>query len=157
MLRVIEGVSKMSNETQRREPHRDAVEIEDVARRFESCAIPPDEFNHLAHLTVALWYLSQLSVPEAHARMRTNLQRYLAHHGHDQGRYHETITLFWIKLIRGLLERRAEALTLAEAAAEVYASCGDPQLISAYYSKELLSSPEARTAWAEPDLKALDF
>ncbi len=75
------------------------AEIETVVRGFESCRIQPSQFNHRAHLTVALWYLSQGELPQQAAiRMRVSLQRFLNHHN-IKG-YNETMTLFWMRLLR---------------------------------------------------------
>ena len=133
------------------------AEIERVVRGFESCGLPPSEFTHAAHLTVALWYLSRLTAPEAAGRMRAGLYRFLDHHGVGQGKYNETITLFWIKLIRKFLDEADVNRSLTDIANEMIASLNDSQLIFAYYSRERLFSEEAKGAWVEPDLKPLDL
>lgn len=131
-------------------------EIEAVVRGFECCGLPASEFTHASHLTVALWYLSRLTVPEAAAQMRAGLYRFLDQHGVGQGKYNETITLFWIKLLRKFLDEADANLSLADIANQMIASFNDSQLIFAYYSKERLFSEEAKGAWVEPDLKPLD-
>ena len=136
------------------------MDIEAIVRGFESCAMPDSEFNHRAHMVVALSYLhlSQLSIGEAAERMRAGLYRFLDHYGNDRQKYNETITVFWIKLVRGFLDRAGmRKRPLAGLASELAASYADSRLIYDYYSKELLSSDEARTFWVEPDLKSLDF
>jgi hypothetical protein len=138
----------------------DDAEIEAIVRGFESCAMPDSEFSHRAHMVVALsyLYLSQLSVRQAAERMRAGLYRFLDHYGNDRQKYHETITLFWIKLVRGFMNRAGtRGRHLAGLASDLAATHPDSRLIYAYYSKELLSSDEARTSWVEPDLKPLDF
>ena len=135
------------------------AEIEAIVEGFESCAMPDSEFSHTAHVLVALSYLHRLklSVPEAAARMRSGLYRFLDHYGNDRQKYNETITLFWIKLVRGFLDRVGTARALTSIANELTAAYDDSRLIYNYYSKELLSSDEARTSWVEPDLKPLGF
>ena len=134
-------------------------EIEAVVRGFESCTTPPAEFTHASHLVVALCYLrgSRLAVPQAAERMRAGLYRYLAHNGVDRQKYNETITLFWLKRVRGFLDRADAARPLAALANEMLELCGDATLVNDYYSKERLFSEEARKVWVEPDLKPLDF
>jgi hypothetical protein len=134
-------------------------EIEAIVRDFESCTTPPAEFSHRSHLTVALSYLhlSGLSIAEAATRMRTGLYRFLDHHGIDRQKYNETITLFWIKRVNSFLNRTDTTRSLASIANEMIETCGDSQLIYNYYSKEILSSDEARRMWIEPDVKPLDF
>jgi hypothetical protein len=135
-------------------------EIEAIVSGFESCAMPDSEFSHRAHMVVALSYLhlSRLSAEQAAERMRDGLYRFLDHYGNDRQKYNETITLFWIKLVRGFLDRASTSeRPLAALANELAASYPDSKLIYDYFSKELLSSGEARTSWVEPDRKPLDF
>jgi hypothetical protein len=134
-------------------------EVKARVRGFEDCTLPDSEFDHPSHLTVALAYLhlSRLSVPEATTRMRAALYRFLDHYGEDRGKYNETITLFWVKLVRGFLDKTDTARPLADIANEMIESFGSSRLIYDYYSKERLSSEEARKEWVEPDVKPLDF
>lgn len=132
-------------------------EVEAVVRGFESCAVAPEGFRHREHLALALCYLTRADLDTALALVREGLYRFLRHHGKDASAYNETVTLFWLRRVRSLAEARADARTLAETANEVLSSCGESKLIYEYYSRELLASEAARTAWAEPDLRPLDF
>jgi hypothetical protein len=144
----------MDNQPQ---PFQSTDEIEAIVRRFEACAFRAAEFKHREHLTVVLWYLSKFNDAEAAARMRAGLYRFLDQQGVDRQKYHETITLFWIKKVRALLKQETQRCSLAEMANAVSKACGDAKLISTYYSQELIASAKARTAWVEPDLQPLDF
>ena len=132
-------------------------EVEETVRKFELCAFTGSEFTHGAHLTVALSYVSRLTEEEALERMRAGLFRFLEHHGVDPKKYNETITLFWIRLVRGFLKRVNPERTLRDLANELVLTHGDSKIIFRYYSKELLMSDEARKVWVEPDLKPFDF
>jgi hypothetical protein len=132
-------------------------EIEELVESFESCVIAPVEFDHGAHLAVALWYLSRLPYADAAGRMRAGLHRYTAHHN-AQGNYNETLTIFWLRLVRGFLDQAdAPARPLAERANELLAAFGSAKLVYDYYSRELIQTPEAKASGVEPDLKPLDF
>ena len=74
-------------------------EIERLVHDFESCTIAAADFHHREHLTVAVWYLQTLSPPDAVARMRSALLKFLAHHGVDPKKYSEEITVFWINVV----------------------------------------------------------
>jgi hypothetical protein len=128
-------------------------EMEILVRKFESCELPLADFSHREHLTVALWYLSKLKEREAIDRMREGLLRFINHYG-ETG-YHETITLFWLKVVRGFLEQAGEGRPLAQLASELIETRGNSRLISDYFSKELISSAKAKEGWVEPDLKPL--
>lgn len=132
-------------------------EIEALVRGFEDCSTLPSQFNHRAHLVVALSYLhlSRLAVTEATARMRAGLYRFLDHHGEDRQVYNETITLFWIKLVQSFLDRTDTSRPLADIANDMIEAYANSQLIYSYYSKERLSSDEAKKEWTEPDVKGM--
>jgi hypothetical protein len=131
-------------------------EIEQLVEGFEACTVPPAEFDHGAHLCVALWYLSELPAPHAEARMRAGLRRYTGHHN-AKAMYNETITLFWLKLVRHFLEGADSNRSLAARACELLETYGSSKLVFEYYSRELTQTREAKTSWVEPDLKPLDF
>jgi len=84
-------------------------EIERVVRGFETCATAAADFHHREHLTVVVWYLQTLSPPEALARMRAALLRFIDHHGVDPKKYSEEITVFWVDAVaRQLAEMGSE-------------------------------------------------
>jgi hypothetical protein len=96
-----------------------------------------------------------LTEREAIKRMREGLKRFISHHG-ETG-YHETITIFWLKVVSGFLEQTKRERPLHELANELLLTDGDSRLINHHYSKGLISSEEARRTWVEPDVKPLDF
>jgi hypothetical protein len=132
-------------------------EAEEVVRRFESCELPPAEFNHREHLLVALCYLIRAGEAEALSRVRVRIGRYAAAHGVNPSLYHETITVFWLKRVSAYAARAAYGRGLAELTNGLAAECGSSRLIFEYYSRELIDSERARREWVEPDLKPLDF
>ena len=147
----------MSEEVKARGRYLCEREIEELVARFESCAVPPAEFDHGAHLAVALWYLTRSPSAEVAAeRMCAGLRRYTAHHN-AQAHYNETLTHFWLTLVRRFLEQTDAARPLAERARALLATYGNAKLAYRYYSRELIQTPEAKASRVEPDLKPLDF
>jgi hypothetical protein len=138
---------------------RTAGEVISLVRRFEDCTQPRAEWTHAAHLVVALWHLLQYEPSEAAERVRRGIKRYNAAHGvraTPTGGYHETLTLFWLRVVRSFLEGgRNEARSLVSLANELAANA-DRELPLRHYTRERLFSPEARASWVEPDLKPLD-
>ena len=129
-------------------------EIRSLVSEFEACSFHPSEFRHQQHLAVVLWYVASLPYPDASEQMKRGIQRLAASYGKTG--YHETITEFWLRMVRGFLAEgdRAEAIAgLANQLVELY----DKNLILDYYSPELLASPEAKANWLAPDLKPLPF
>ena len=139
------------------ELYGNAEEVGEVVRRFESCELPPAEFNHREHLLVALCYLLRAGDAEALARLRAGIGRYAAAHGVNPSLYHETVTVFWLKRVRAYLRRADAGLGLAGMTNALAEECGNSRLIFDYYSKGLIDSEAARRGWVEPDLRPLDF
>jgi hypothetical protein len=146
----------MDGEGRETKRFKETREIEQLVENFESCTVAPEEFGHGAHMAVALWYLSKLSASLASERMRAGLRRYTAHHN-AEAMYNETVTLFWLKLVRHFLERANSTRPFAERANELLTTYKSSKLVFEYYSRESIQTPEAKASWVEPDLKPLDF
>src|SRR5450756_1614283 len=87
---------------------------EAFARAFESGSVTPAECDHLAHVRVAWVYLREAaSVEEAVPRMREAIQRFAAAAGARQ-KYHETITVVWMRLLAEVKARTGTACELAD-------------------------------------------
>jgi hypothetical protein len=140
-------------------PYRTSAEVLRLVREFEACTLPRAEWTHHAHLTVGLWYLLRHDEAAATRLIREGIKRYNRAWGVETtptGGYHETITLFYVRLIAKFLARAPRDCTLAALANSLAGECGDKGLPLAYYSRERLMSREARARWVEPDLRALD-
>ena len=132
-------------------------EIKKVVEAFERRTLPRAQWTHAAHLTIAFWYLVCYPLPEAAEKIRAGIQRYNEAQGIKQtkdGGYHETITLFWIRLVRHYLTTATLEGHLVVLLNEMLRRYGR-QLPFEYYSRDRLLSWEARQHWLEPDLKAL--
>ena len=122
---------------------------EAFARAFETGGVTPADFNHVAHVRVAWVYLHEAaSVEEALARMREAIRRFAAAAGASQ-KYHETITVLWMRLLADVRARGASG-ELADVL-RAHPALADKDLPLVYYSRERLFSDEARVAWVEPD------
>jgi hypothetical protein len=125
---------------------------EAFARAFEDGSVTPAQFDHVAHVRVAWVYLQEAgSVDAALSRMRDGIRRFAAAAGVPE-KYHETITVLWMRL---LAEVRA-AGTSGELAdvLRAHPALADKDLPFQFYSRELLFSHDARARWVEPDLRA---
>jgi hypothetical protein len=127
---------------------------EAFARAFENGAVTPAQFDHRAHVRVAWVYLHEAaSMDEALPRMRDAIRRFAAAAGAAQ-KYHETITVLWMRLLADVKARGASG-ELAEVL-RAHPALADKDLPLQYYSRERLFSDEARAAWVEPDRRLLD-
>jgi hypothetical protein len=97
-----------------------------------------------------VWHLSP---EEAIAKMTTGIRRLAETYG-KMG-YHETITLFWLRIVTNFVAEHRPKTSLTAIANELIDSCNDKDLIGQFYSAELLATDKAKAEWVEPDLKAL--
>ena len=130
-------------------------EMRSLVSEFEACSFHPSEFRHQQHLAVVLWYVANLPYAEASEKMKLGIQRLAARYGKTG--YHETITEFWLRMVRGFLPEGNHTGSIAVLANQLLKKYADKNLILDYYSPELLASPEAKANWLEPDLKPLPF
>jgi hypothetical protein len=135
-------------------------EIEAIVQGFETCSLSKADFTHRNHLTVAVWYLKYNSSEDAAGLMRAGLWRFIEHHDVPREKYNETITMFWLKAVQAFMEKRrlgGQEPDLVSLTNELLQDYTNPGLVFEYYSRELISSPAAKSGWVEPDLKKIDL
>lgn len=132
--------------------------IESLVNRFNSQTLPKNEWTHEAHIIVAFWYSSRYTDAEALIKVRNAIQNYNTAVGtinSDSSGYHETLTVFWLSLVRKYLSGkngRIEAFVnnfIAEGNA-------DKELPLKFYTREILFSMQARKNWVAPDKISMD-
>ena len=69
--------------------------------------------------------------------------------------YHETLTVFWMKLLAHVAAFRYRELPLRQRINSVVAIYGGSWPVAAHYSADTVASPAARESWIEPDLAPL--
>lgn len=135
------------------------AEIDTIVHGFQWCTLPRERWTHAAHLTIALWYHLRLPWPDAEKLIRAGIKRFNTAHGiiaTPTGGYHETMTLFWVRMVREYLDAvRAEKLSVLTLFNKLIERYGRKELPLEYYTRERLMSVEARANWVEPDLKEL--
>jgi hypothetical protein len=135
--------------------YKSEAEIKAVVSGFESCLTAKEEFSHQSHVTVAVWYLHHSTLEQATDSMRAGLFRFLDHHGLGRLKYHETLTVFWVRVIGNEMKGLSPDLSLLQLANTIIEKLSDSRLPFDYYSRELLMSEAARNGWVLPDLKDL--
>src|SRR5205814_9456832 len=70
--------------------------------------------------------------------------------------YHETITMFWLEMVRRFFAEAAGSKSMLSLANRLAAKFVDKNVINQYYSAALLASAEAKADWVEPDLKPFE-
>ena len=127
-------------------------EIRTLVESFEACTFHPSEFRHYQHLTVALWYVRHLPFAAATERVTSGIRRLAETYGKTG--YHETITLFWLRVVAAFADEHG-TLTLPALANALIDECADKNFIGRHYSADLLASAKAKAEWVEPDLQPL--
>jgi hypothetical protein len=130
-------------------------EVRSLVAAFESATITPSQFNHAAHMAVALSYLEILPLAAATSRMRSSLLRFTAHHGVDV--YHETLTWFWMRLLGHLAANQYRDLPLWRRINLIVSRWEKAGPIEAHYSPAVLRTATARREWVAPDRAPLPF
>jgi len=120
---------------------------------FEACRYPKDRFRHADHIRLAWIYIRENNYATAEDRMRRSIPRFAQAAGAGQ-KYHETMTIAWMRLVRVASHLSARIATFEEFA-QAHSWLLKKDAIFEFYSPERLLSDSARTNWIEPDLKSL--
>lgn len=127
--------------------------IDAVVAGFEDGSWPGKDWRHLHHLVIAVHYIEV--DPDPLARLRTEIRRYNLSQGgkntEDSG-YHETLTRFWLEIVRAYMKTLPAGLTKAETVTCVCDELAPRRdLFRDYYSFDVVASRPARAAWIPPD------
>ena len=131
------------------------VADEEFVSAFEACQLSNEDFHHRDHIRLAWIYLQRYPELEARERMAAAIRKFAAHHGKSD-KYHETMTVAWLRLVADATTRLtgdAGFDELTTAAPELL----DKSTIQKYYSTAALATEAARTTWTEPDVQPLPF
>lgn len=123
---------------------------EDLKAAFEDGSLPPDVFDHAAHVQLAWVYVHELALPQAIERFIDGLRAFTRQHG-DEAKYHETISWFFLLLIadRQGKTRAKTYVEFIEANPDLIAS--SKAVLSRYYRSETLAADGARAHFTLPD------
>jgi hypothetical protein len=126
---------------------------EDFREAFESLRIPNEMFHHREHIRLAWIYSREYPQEQALARMVQGIQAFAKHHG-AATKYHHTITVAWMRLVRHAVREGPQAPDFNTFAA-AHVHFFHARLLEYYYSKARLQSDAARYDWLDPDLRPL--
>ena len=122
----------------------------EFARAFERGDVSPAEFSHRSHIRLAWVYLQESpSFDAAVDRIREGIQQFATSAG-KADKYHETITIAWMKLLAAAGHRIGSAVSFDELL-RLAPELADKDLPLRYYARRRLFSESARAAWVPPD------
>lgn len=136
------------------------AELDEFLRGFEEGTYPVKQWTHAAHLAMAGGYLTRMTAGEALPFLRERIAAYNVAQGGvntDSSGYHESLTVFWIRLVAAHLAGLDPAMPRVEkvrGVVETFAPRRD--IFREYWSFDVVKSVEARRTWVPPDLRALE-
>jgi len=127
-------------------------------KAFEECTLPIEEWSHKAHVRMAFLYHQLYTNDEATEKIKSGIRLYnSAFQKHTS--YHETMTLFWIRIIQSALLQQSLAnvdiLQDFEAFIQLHSYLLNSKLFLEYYSAEVMFSQDARQKFISPNVKPL--
>ncbi len=115
---------------------------------FQSCQLKTSEFRNADHFRLAWLHLQRESLDTALANVVSGIQAFAAHHGASR-KYHETITIAWVRLLA----------THSEPTFDEFLSANSHRLnldlLHRFWTPELLAGDEAKAHWVDPDIRDL--
>jgi hypothetical protein len=108
-------------------------------------------FGHREHLQLAWAYLDTLSPDRARTAMTQAIRHLAEAHGTPE-RYHETLTMAWMRMVE--LHRERFAGQSFDEFLTHHQPLMDSHLLERHYSRDELFSDRARRDYVEPDLRA---
>jgi hypothetical protein len=128
-----------------------------LIRRFESCAIPLDEWDHKMHLRVTYAYLRDRGLVATLAALREGIPRHNAAHSVPEAigmGYHDTLTEAWCRIVWAMMRAHGDEGS-GDAFIKKHTQLHSKVLLRLYYSRDRIMSVEAKARFVEPDLAPL--
>jgi len=136
------------------------VDLDEFLTEFEVGSLSKREWTHAAHLGVATCYLLSYSDDETLNLLRRRIRFLNDCHGtlnsKDSG-YHETLTRFWLLVLRSFLNALPRGTPRVRAVEQVIVAFAERKnLYEIYYTFDVAKSQAARESWIPPDKRILD-
>jgi len=129
------------------------MDDDEFLRRFHESNLPGEEFRHRGHLRLAWLVLSRHRRDEAESIVAREIRQFAVANG-ASGRYHDTLTRFWVRLVGHAMENAHEVGSIDGLLAR-FPFLLDKSLPYRHWRGETFNSDRARAGWVEPDLVPL--
>ena len=136
----------------------DNLSFIDIVNGFRNHSLPKEKWTHEAHITTALWFIMNTNPSDALCRIKSGIISYnLSVGGVNNGTngYHETITVFWWKLLSLFVENHPHLNYDQMCQAFLESGYNRRDIAFDFYSKDLLLSGMARAMYLAPDVKEI--
>jgi hypothetical protein len=128
---------------------------DEFLRAFFSLTLPASAFHHRDHLRLTWLVVRRHGAAAAHEVVSAGIRRFAEIHGHS-GRYHETLTGFWVRLVAHAAGAAGDVGDF-DGFLRSYPPLLDSQLPLRHWSRDALFGAAARAGWRDPDLVPLPF
>jgi hypothetical protein len=123
---------------------------DEFLQALADCTIGNHEFRHRDHLRLAWLQVRRLGPDEASGAVSASIRRFAAAHG-ATGKYHDTMTRFWVLVVAHLSASRPDIHDF-DGFLAAFPMLLDKNLPFRHWQRETMLSPEAREDWVEPDI-----
>lgn len=125
----------------------------ELLRRFSDLSLPKGAFDHAEHVRLAWTLLAEAPLFEAMLRFRRLLRAFAAHHD-AAGLYNETVTCFYLLLIRERMDRLGPDHGWTEFRAAQPDLFGKPKpFLERWYPGNAAFTPEAKASFRLPQVQ----
>jgi len=124
------------------------MDVDLTIKAFENGDIDPDRFDHEAHVYAGWLYVNEFPLAEALAKFDAALRRLVTKVG-AEGKYHATLTWFFLLLIAERVEKDEPWRSFRDRNDDLMTD--SRSVLLRYYSEEFLFSPTAREQFVLPN------
>ena len=118
---------------------------------FKNCTLPPNLFNHEAHLRLAWIHLKKEGLEKATTSICNQLLRYVNHFG-ESDKFNKTLTIAAVKIVYHFIQKSKTDNFFDFILRYPELKKGFKKLINAHYSFDIFTSEKAKTEYLTPDL-----
>lgn len=128
---------------------------QEFEKQFAECKLPPEIFNHEAHLRLAWIHLTNYGLEQSLIRIPRQLKEYVVFAG-AADKYNHTLTLAAIYAVDHFRSKTAPASFPDFIKQFPELKNQFRELMQSHYSFDIFKSPEARHTFMQPDLAAFN-
>jgi hypothetical protein len=111
-------------------------------------------FGHRDHLRLARALTKTHGLDISERLIRQGIKEFAEHQGAGN-RYHETLTMFWVRIVNHAVQSRPD-INNFDVFLDSFPFLLDKNLPVRHWTSERLWSDSARRRWIEPDLRPID-
>jgi hypothetical protein len=134
------------------------LEIDDFLSAFEGRTLDKARFTHMGHLVVGACAVYRFSEDGAIAYLRAAIPQYnvaVGGRNTETSGYHETVTIFWVKLLERIRETAGPKTREEFVALVLKRFATERDTLAKFYDFDVVNSMEARQMWIAPNLRSL--